>query len=180
MRDPETTTAGGGEAVRRPASGALDAVDRAIVAATQDGLPLLLRPYHALAERLGLDPALIMERLQRMLDTGAVRRIAAVPNHYALGYRANGMSVWDVPDAQVGGAGREVGALPFVSHCYRRPRRPPLWPYNLFAMVHGRSRAEVEAQVARIAALLGERARAHEVLYSRRILKKTGLRLRRG
>ena len=179
MRAPATTTAGGGGAPRRPASGALDTVDRAIVVATQGGLPLLPRPYRAVAERLGLDPALLMERLQRMLDTGAVRRIAAVPNHYALGYRANGMSVWDVPDARVSEAGREVGALPFVSHCYRRPRHPPLWPYNLFAMVHGRSRAEVEAQVARIAALLGERDRAHEVLYSRRILKKTGLRLRR-
>ena len=120
-----------------------------------------------------------MRRLQHMLDTGAIRRIAAVPNHYALGYRANGMSVWDVDDAHVAEAGRAVGALPFVSHCYRRPRHPPLWPYNLFAMVHGRSREQVEAHVAAIASVLGARQRAHDVLYSRRILKKTGLRLRR-
>ena len=100
-----------------------------------------------------------------------------MPNHYALGYRANGMSVWDVDDAEVAEAGRGVGALAFVSHCYLRPRHPPLWPYNLFAMVHGRSRTEVEAHVAGIAARLGGRHRAHDVLYSRRILKKTGLRL---
>ncbi|MFZ5463607.1 MAG: Lrp/AsnC family transcriptional regulator, partial [Pseudomonadota bacterium] len=73
--------------------------------------------------------------------------------------------------------GARVGALDFVTHCYRRPRRPPLWPYNLFAMVHGRSREEVEDKVARIAALLGEACRGHDVLYSSRILKKSGLRL---
>jgi DNA-binding Lrp family transcriptional regulator len=112
-----------------------------------------------------------------MQERGIVRRIGAVPNHYRLGYRANGMSVWDLPDDRVSQLGRQVGALDFVSHCYRRPRRLPAWPYNLFAMVHGRSRAEVEDQVARIAALLGDAVRAHDVLYSTRILKKTGLRL---
>ncbi len=100
-----------------------------------------------------------------------------MPNHYRLGYTANGMSVWDVPDAEVGPIGRQVGALAFVSHCYRRPRHPPHWPYNLFAMVHGRTRAEVAAKVEHIAGLLGEADRGHAVLYSRRILKKTGLRL---
>jgi DNA-binding Lrp family transcriptional regulator len=100
-----------------------------------------------------------------------------VPNHYALGLVANGMSVWDVEDEQVASLGAKVGALDFVSHCYLRPRRRPVWPYNLFAMVHGKSRAEVADKVARIAALLGPAARAHEVLVSSRILKKTGLRI---
>ena len=165
--------------VRPRSCDGLDATDRAIVAATQAGLPLVARPYHEVAAGLGIEPCDLMRRLRRLLDSGAVRRIAAVPNHYALGYRANGMSVWDVDDAHVTDAGRAVGALTFVSHCYRRPRHPPIWPYNLFAMVHGRSRAEVEAHVADIAAVLGDRQRAHDVLYSRRILKKTGLRLRR-
>jgi DNA-binding Lrp family transcriptional regulator len=75
-------------------------------------------------------------RLQRMLDTGVIRRIGAVPNHYAIGYTANGMSVWDVDDARIDELGARVGALEFVTHCYRRPRRLPDWPYNLFAMVH--------------------------------------------
>jgi hypothetical protein len=73
--------------------------------------------------------------------------------------------------------GRAIGALAFVSHCYRRPRRLPDWPYNLFAMLHGRSRAETEAQRAEIARLLGAACRGSEVLYSTRILKKTGLAL---
>lgn len=161
-------------------SASIDAIDREIIRATQGGLPLCARPYHAVAEALGLDAAEVMARLRRMLAAGIIRRIGAVPNHYRLGYRANGMSVWDVPDERIAELGRRVGALPFVSHCYRRPRRLPQWPYNLFAMVHGRTRDQVEAQVAEIATLLGAAARRHDVLYSTRILKKTGLRLAEG
>ncbi len=155
----------------------IDALDRRIIVATQEGLPLVPRPYHAVAEALGDAPEQVMARLARMLEAGIVRRMGAIPNHYRIGYRANGMSVWDVDDARLAELGPKVGALEFVSHCYHRPRRPPVWPYNLFAMVHGRARDEVEDKVAAIAELLGAAARGHEVLYSTRILKKTGLRL---
>lgn len=154
-----------------------DALDRQIIIATQSGLPRVARPYHAIAARLGVSADEIMCRLRRMLETGVIRRIGVVPNHYALGYRANGMSVWDVPDERIRELGTMIGALDAVSHCYHRPRHLPVWPYNLFAMVHGRDRAEVEAQVDNIAALLGNANRGHTVLYSTRILKKTGLRL---
>jgi len=158
-------------------SAPLDPIDRRIVLATQGGLPLTPRPYHDLGLQLSLPAAEVMARIQRMLARGVIRRIGAVPNHYALGYRANGMSVWDVADERVDELGARVGALDYVSHCYRRPRRPPHWRYNLFAMVHGRSREEVERKVAEISALLGQENRGHEVIYSTRILKKTGLRL---
>jgi DNA-binding Lrp family transcriptional regulator len=154
-----------------------DPVDRAIVRATQAGLPLCHEPYRAVAEQLGLAHQEVKERIGRMLAAGVIRRIGAVPNHYALGYRANGMSVWDVEDGRLAELGPQVGALPAVSHCYRRPRRLPDWPYNLFAMVHGHDRREVEAEVALIAGLLGPACRAHDVLFSTAILKKTGLRL---
>jgi len=160
-----------------PEMPALDEIDRRIVLETQAGLPLVPRPYHAVAERLGLDASEVMARLARMQAAGIIRRIAAVPNHYRLGYRANGMSVWDVPDDRIAQLGPQIGALDFVSHCYHRPRHPPLWPYNLFAMVHARTRAEVEDRVAEIATLLGVDDRGHRVLYSTRILKKSGLRL---
>ena len=156
---------------------ALQAIDRSIVRATQAGLPLCREPYRAIAEQLGLTPEEVLARLEHLLASGIIRRIGAVPNHYALGYRANGMSVWDVDDEAVSVLGPKVGALPAVSHCYRRPRHPPVWPYNLFAMVHARSRAEVETEVAAIAELLGPACRTHEVIYSTAILKKTGLRL---
>jgi len=159
------------------APAALDATDRRLIAETQHGLPLVARPYAALAERFGIAPGEVQRRLQAMLDAGVIRRIGAVPNHYALGTVANGMSVWDVEDAEIARLGPLVGELAFVSHCYRRPRRLPAWPYNFFAMVHGRDRAEVEAKVAAIADLLGPAARRHDILYSTRILKKTGLRI---
>jgi DNA-binding Lrp family transcriptional regulator len=159
------------------AASALDELDRRIIVATQEGLPRVSRPYHAVAEQLGISAGEVMARLQRMLDSGVIRRIGAVPNHYALGYQANGMSVWDVPEERIRELGQKIGELDFVSHCYHRPRHLPDWPYNLFAMVHGRDRAEVEDKVARIAALLGPPDRGHAVLYSTRILKKTGLRL---
>jgi DNA-binding Lrp family transcriptional regulator len=155
----------------------IDATDRAIIRATQAGLPLVPRPYHALADALGISVEAVMTRLERMLEHGIVRRIGAVPNHYALGLAHNAMTVWDVEDAALGDHGREVGALPFVTHCYHRPRHPPLWPFNLFAMVHGCSEGEVEAKIATIAETLGAACRAHDVLVSKRILKKTGLRL---
>ncbi len=156
---------------------ALSEIDRRLIRATQAGLPLVPRPYEAVGAALGICGEQVRERLQDMLDTGLVRRIGAVPNHYRLGFTANGMSVWDVDDAVVDALGERVGALEGVSHCYRRPRRLPVWPYNLFAMLHGRSRDEVEHQAEAIATLLGDACRAHDILYSTAILKKTGLRI---
>ena len=155
----------------------MNALDERIVRATQAGLPLVPEPWRAVAEAAGVTQAQLFARVEAMLNDGRIRRIGAVPNHYKLGYTANGMSVWDVADDAVDRLGAKVGALPFVTHCYRRPRRLPQWRYNLFAMVHGKSRAETDAHVEQIRALLGASLRAHDVLYSTRILKKTGLRL---
>ena len=159
---------------RQPHS--LDEADRRLLALAQPGLALRPDPWRALAERVDMTENEVLSRIRRLLAAGVIRRIALVPNHYRLGLRANGMSVWDVDDARVDELGRRVGALPFVSHCYRRPRRRG-WPYNLFAMVHGRTREEALARAADIAKVLGDAVRAHEVLFSTRILKKTGTRL---
>lgn len=155
----------------------LDELDRLIVQITQAGLPLVAEPYQAIAEQVGISAAEVMQRLERMQQNGVIRRIGAVPNHYKLGYRYNGMTVWDVDDRHVDDLGRRVAALAFVSHCYQRPRYMPDWPYNLFAMVHGKTEQEAERQIAVIAELLGADCRQHAVLYSTKILKKTGLRI---
>ncbi|NYT47376.1 MAG: Lrp/AsnC family transcriptional regulator [Candidatus Methanofishera endochildressiae] len=114
-----------------------------------------------------------MQRLNAMQEQNIIRRIGAVPNHYKLGYRHNGMTVWDIDDNYIDELGNQVGALDFVSHCYHRPRHLPGWQYNLFAMVHSKTAADAALQINQIAALLGTHSRAHEVLYSTRILKKT-------
>ena len=156
----------------------LDSFDRALIAATQGGLPLVARPYEAVGAMLGVSGEQVRERLAHMLEQGLIRRIGAVPNHYRLGYTANGMSVWDVDDTQLATLGPRVADLPGVSHCYRRPRHLPGWPYNLFAMLHGTSREAVAVQAEEIAQMLGSACRSHDILYSSAILKKTGLRLK--
>ena len=154
-----------------------DDLDRRIIAATQAGLPLCPDPYQAVADDVGCSADEVMARMTRMLETGAIRRIGVVPNHYKLGYTANGMTVWNVADEDLRTPGRAIGEFYFVSHCYHRPRHLPHWPYNLFAMVHGKSHEEVAEKARRIAAALGPRCRGHRILLSTKILKKTGLRL---
>jgi DNA-binding Lrp family transcriptional regulator len=156
----------------------LDETDLKIMRATQAGLPLTARPYHAVAEQLELSAAEVIERMRRLQEFGVIRRIGAVPNHYKLGYRFNGMTVWNVPEEKIDALGQKIGRLDFVSHCYRRPRHLPLWPYNLFAMVHGKSQEAVDRQIEQIAEILGDDNLGSEVLYSTRILKKTGFRSR--
>ena len=154
-------------------------LDRKLIVATQEGLPLTPRPYLEIAEQLGVTEDEVITRMQRMQDMGVIRRIAVVPDHYKLGYTLNGMTVWDVPDEMIKTLGQKLGALDFVSHCYHRPRHLPDWPHNLFAMVHGRTQAEVDEHIQSIVKLLGEHNRGHDVLFSKRILKKTGLRIKK-
>lgn len=157
------------------------AFERRLILATQAGLPLVPDPWGAVAATLGVDADTVLAAVRDMLARGVIRRIGAVPNHYAIGYTANGMSVWDIDDACVEAVGCLVGALDAVTHCYKRPRRLPGWPYNLFAMVHGASREAVVLQVEDIATTIASAypgaCRVREVLFSSAILKKTGLRI---
>jgi len=157
----------------------MDKIDRLIITATQEGLPLVSEPYQAIAAEIGISSTDLMQRLTNMQTTGVIRRIAAVPNHYKLGYQHNGMTVWDITDKQIDYLGQQVGDLNFVSHCYHRPRHLPDWRYNFFAMIHSKTEADAQLKIEQIAALLGEHCHAHEVLYSTKILKKTGLRIKK-
>jgi DNA-binding Lrp family transcriptional regulator len=154
-----------------------DEQDKQIIKATQSGLPLVSDPYRDIATTLSITENVVLERLKLMLDSGMIRRVGLVPNHYKLGLKANGMSVWNVPDSKVKELGEKIGALDFVSHSYERPRHLPLWNYNLFAMVHGENKDEVHEKVALIAEILGDSCAEYDVLFSSKILKKTGMRL---
>ena len=147
-----------------------------LMALTEAGMPMVEDPWAWLAGQMELPVEDCLALLQRLQDAGAIRRIAAVPNHYRLGYRHNGMTVWDVDDAHIDRLGQEVGNFHFVSHCYRRPRREN-WRYNLFAMVHGLSAEEIEHERNLIRDHLGRHCRADTMLVSSKILKKTGLRI---
>ncbi len=155
----------------------LDDTDRKLISITQTGFAIEHSPYQKIADDIGLSQNDVIQRFSRMLSCGIIRRIGAVPNHYRLGLIANGMTVWDVDDDKIIDLGNRIGQLDFVSHCYQRPRHLPLWRYNLFAMVHGHNRDEVNEKVKQIEKLLDGNCKAHDTLFSSAILKKTGLRL---
>ncbi|MFO1128751.1 MAG: AsnC family transcriptional regulator [Rhodospirillales bacterium] len=151
----------------------VDAADRALLAALEDGLPLVPRPFAALAERSGLDEDEVLSRLRRLVAAGIVKRFGIVVHHRALGYGHNAMVVWDVPDERVTDAARSLSALPFVNLCYRRPRRPG-WPYNLFCMIHGKDRRCVHDQIAVANEAAGIGRLPQAVLFSTRAFKQRG------
>lgn len=153
---------------------ALSETERRLLAALEDGLPLVAHPYAAIGERAGLSEAEAIGTLHALLARGVIRRLGIVVRHHELGYRANAMTVWDVPDDKVRAAATALTALPFVTLCYRRPRRLPLWPYNLFCMIHGKERRVVEAQVETATRAAGLVDRPRAVLFSRRRFKQRG------
>jgi len=156
----------------------LNEVDMQLLAAVQDGLPLDPHPYAAIAGQIGLSEAEVIGRIGALQKAGIIKRFGVVVRHYEVGYRANAMVVWDVPDEQVDTLGMQLGRQDCVTLCYQRPRRPPDWPYNLFCMVHGRDRAEVLACIDRMVEGLGLEALKHTVLFSGRRFKQRGARYR--
>ncbi len=154
--------------------GDCDAGDRRLLAAIQDGLPLVARPYAEIGRRLDMSEAEVMTRIQRMRAAGVIKRLGVVVRHRKLGYRANAMVVWDVPDEQVAQLGRCLARFAFVTLCYQRPRRGRQWPYNLFCMIHGRDRETVLVKLEQMVAACDLDGVRHEVLFSRRCFKQRG------
>lgn len=150
--------------------------DRALVAVVAEGLPLVPRPYAAIGVRLGLSEDAVLAGLGRLTIDGVISRLGIVVRHHELGWRANAMTVWDVPDERVPAAGACLRELPFVTLCYRRPRHPPGWPYNLFCMIHGRDRDTVLTQVEAATSEAGLAGLARDVLFSLRRFKQQGAR----
>ena len=150
--------------------------DRRLIAALEDGLPVVPAPWAEIARRARVAPAAARARVAEWLADGIVKRFGVIVRHRALGYVANAMCVWDVPDAQVTRAGHALACEPGVTLCYRRERARPEWPYNLFCMIHGQDRALVEAEVEEATAAAGLAGAARAVLFSRRCFKQRGAR----
>jgi DNA-binding Lrp family transcriptional regulator len=161
------------DTARRPPA-PLDDNDRRLLAAIQPGLPLVPRPYAELGARLGLGEDEVLARIARLKRAGVIRRLGVVVRHHEVGYRANAMVVWDVPDDQVDALGRCLADFDFITLCYRRPRRLPAWRYNLYCMIHGKSRDEVLAHLEWLVNHCGLHGLAHEALFSRRRFKQCG------
>lgn len=158
----------------------LSAREMELVAAIQGGLPLVSRPYAAIGEIVGMSEEQVIKHLTEWQADGTIRRMGVIVRHHELGYRANAMVVWNIPDERVQEVGRLLGEQSVVTLCYQRPRRLPDWPYNLFCMIHGQDRNVVLGHVKMLAELLSEQCGLpdveHNVLFSRRRFKQRGAR----
>ena len=155
--------------------------ERDLVVEIQGGLPITETPYADVAAAIDADVEWVLETIERFRREGKVRRVGVIPNHYALGYTENGMTVWDVPEDVLDEVGPVVADLEFVTHCYERPRHAGVWEYNFFAMTHGRTEAESERRVAQVRETMADYwdvgSDDWDTLFSTRILKKTGIRI---
>lgn len=152
----------------------ITADDRALIKAVQSGLPVVSHPYAEIAKQLDSTEDEVISRLQFLIDNGAIKRYGVVVRHKELGYTANGMVVWNIPDERVEELGKCIGKYECVTLSYRRPRRLPDWSYNLFTMVHGSNREEVTQKVEQIAKECGLTDIEHTILFSTRRFKQRG------
>jgi len=152
------------------------AMTGAIIEAMQGGLALTSRPFARIAERVGTDEQTVIETVRELRAAGTIKRFGVVVRHHELGYRANGMLVMDVPDESVESTAGRLAEDPAVTLCYRRPRRPPAWPYNLFCMIHGQDRDSVQKKISALRRATGIHELPYCVLFSRRRFKQRGAR----
>ncbi|HYA65596.1 MAG TPA: Lrp/AsnC family transcriptional regulator [Burkholderiaceae bacterium] len=156
----------------------LDASDRQLLAALQGGLALVERPFAVLAQQAGWSGAqgerLALTRIDSLLNQGVIKRFGVIVRHRALGFHANAMCVWDVPEDRVGILARRLVREHGITLCYERARAGAIWPYNLYCMIHGRDRRLVQAQLHSLCSRLGLAAYRGEVLFSKRAFKQCG------
>ena len=147
---------------------------QAIIEAMQGGLALTPRPFAAIAEHLGTDEETVIDTVRDLQETGVIKRFGVVVRHHELGFQANAMVVWDVPDESVHAVAKRLADDPHVTLCYRRPRRLPSWPYNVFCMIHGKDRENVQRTISALRRTHGIQNLSHCVLFSRRRFKQRG------
>ncbi len=152
----------------------IDDRDQRLIAAIQGGFPLVPRPFRVIGEQIGMTEADVLEMLRDLKARGVIKRLGIIVRHRELGYSANAMVVWDVPDADVVEVGKRVSAFDFVSLCYQRKRALPRWPYNLYCMIHGRERQMVLNNLNDLVSRCGLRDISRQVLFSQRRFKQCG------
>jgi DNA-binding Lrp family transcriptional regulator len=162
------------KAYREVCSDKIDQIDLGIIRAVQNGIPLVSRPYQCVGEQLGIEEDDVIARLQQLIDSGIIKRYGVILRHHELGYQSNAMVVWNVPDDDVNKIANKMISFPFVTLCYRRPRRLPYWPYNLYSMIHGKDRTNVLKKVDEIQALMKLNNINYDVLFSKRRFKQRG------
>lgn len=150
----------------------LSLLEKQVIASIQKDLPLVERPYHQLAQKIGTTEAKFLEVMEKLVEKGVIRRFGATLRHQKSGFSANAMVAWQVPEEEIQSVGHQMAQSPAVSHCYRRDPKPT-WPYNLYTMIHATS----ENRCHKTAQALSEKTgvKTYQLLFSRRELKKTSM-----
>ena len=151
----------------------IDARDRQLLEQVQLGLPVCSRPYAEIGVRIDMPETEVIERLTQLKQQGLIKRMGVIVKHQQLGYRANAMIVWNVPDDLIKQLGGHISRFSFVTLCYQRPRQPG-WPYNLYCMIHGKDKATVLNQLEQLVDACRLSAFDKEILFSRRCFKQRG------
>lgn len=152
----------------------IDPIDLQLIVAVQEGLPIVSRPYQQIAEQLGISEMAVIDRLSKLKKQGLVKRLGVIVKHRRLGYQANAMVVFDMPDNLVKLKGQQISRFTFINLCYLRPRQGEHWPYNLFCMIHGKSREIVQQQLVQLIAGCALENYAYDILFSQRCFKQRG------
>lgn len=151
---------------------ALSDQDRTLLHALSQGLALVPRPFAALG-----DEARVLDRIALLAHARIITRLGVIVRHRALGYTANAMVVWDLPETRIEAAGQALAVHPGVTLCYQRRIVPGVWPYALFSMIHATSRTAAQEVLTKAAALPALAGAPHKALFSTRCFKQTGARI---
>ncbi len=152
----------------------LNETEQRLISLIQGGLPISSRPWVDIARQMNLDEDEVLNQVRKLQERGLIKRFGLVVRHHELGYTANAMVVWDVPDDRVRAVGQALGCHDCVTLCYQRPRRLPQWPYNLFCMIHGKDRERVLDIIEELVEAKGLQDIPHEVLFSGERFKQRG------
>jgi DNA-binding Lrp family transcriptional regulator len=150
----------------------LTELEKQVIASIQGDMPIVERPYLAIAERLGVSEAVVLDTLNELDRRGVIRRFGATLRHQKSGFRANAMVAWQVDESRIGTVGPRMASFSAVSHCYRRNPTGD-WPYNLFTMVHAADEDDCREIARKMSEETGEKD--YTLLFSRRELKKISM-----
>lgn len=148
-------------------------LDKKIIRKLQDDLPLSSEPFKEIADSLEISEEELLTKIQTYLDQGIIRRFGAALRHREAGYTANAMVVWEVDEEKTLEVGNKMAQFPEVTHCYQRPTYPD-WPYNMFTMVHGKTKEECYEIAAKISDKI--EVKNYKLLFSTDELKKTSMK----
>jgi DNA-binding Lrp family transcriptional regulator len=143
--------------------------DKNFIRELQKDMEIIDEPFLKAAKNLGISEDELFEKMKHYEDNGIMRRFAAILRHRQVGFTANGMIVWKVPEDKISEVGAKLGAFPQVSHCYERPTYPD-WPYNVFSMIHCKTQDEAHEMAKTIQDQIN--VPEYQILFSSREFKK--------